>query len=72
MSILKEDGKIEIECDRCKKSATGKAYESGEFREMVTDAKIAGVIFTPKKFGQWEHHCPPCQAARVREKFSQP
>lgn len=70
MSVLNEDGQCEIYCNSCKKSPTGKAYDSGDFDAMVADAKLAGVNFTPDRRGGWIHLCRPCrlekQAALLR------
>lgn len=62
MSILREDGEIELECDAINcKQGLGKAFAGDQFEEMISYARKKGWTITAEETTgkkKWVHYCP--------------
>lgn len=55
MTILKDGGSIQLECEDC--SHTTDVYPNDEFSTMIAEAKTAGWLIKIEN-GEWTHRCP--------------
>lgn len=71
MTILRDRGTRQIECDEC--SNTGNVYDEDDFQIMVQSAKDGGWLIKTDGRGDYTHLCPNCRhgdrVAAARKKF---
>lgn len=57
MSLIREYGKIQFECDEC--GNTTKTHDKDDFDILKDNAKSDGWK-TYKEGNEWKHRCPDC------------